>query len=146
MGLRWGAVHKVSGAVCAALAALTLGVFQPAAAQTPTPTPQQLEVFRNLPPDQQKQVLDAIGGSQDGTTSRRDQQLSTPQTTAPANPLQPGQLPQAQPVGPPRIAAGATLLLDVTVIEPQAPNQQQPQSQQQALTQAVRDLLNSRRD
>lgn len=133
MGLGRGAVHKVSRAVCAVLAALTIVAFQSASAQTQAPTPQQLEVFRNLPPDQQRAVLEAVGGQ--NAAQRRDQQLTTPQTTAPANQAQPGQMPPTEPLGPPRIAAGGTLLLDVTLIEEPPP-----------VDQAARDLLNTRRD
>lgn len=130
MGLGWGAIHKVSGPVCAALAALTIVAFQ-AGAQTQTPTPQQLEAFRNLPPDQQRAVLEAMGG-QSGA-QRRDQQLTAPQTTAPADQSQP--VKPLEPPGPPRIAAGGTLLLDVTVIEQPPP-----------VDQSTRELLNARRD
>jgi polysaccharide biosynthesis/export protein len=131
MGLAWGAVHKVSRTVCATCAALTIFIFQPAAAQNQTPTPQQLEVFRNLPPDQQRAVLEAVSGQ--GAAQRRDEQLATPQTTAPASQ---GQLEEPlEPPGPPRIAAGGTLLLDVTLIEQPPP-----------VDQTTRDLLNARRD
>src|SRR5688572_19200229 len=134
MGLRWGAVTRVSNAVCAALAALTIVLLHGATAQAQTPTPAQLEAFRNLPPDQQRQVLEAVGGQSGGAT-RRDPQLTTPQTTAPANPDQSAQPLPAVPPGPPRIAAGTTLLLDVNVMEQPTPPDQ-----------ATRDLLNTRRD
>src|SRR5688572_6322950 len=130
MGLGRGAVHRVSLAVCAVLAALTIVAFHSASAQTQTPTPQQLEVFRNLPPDQQRAVLEAVGG-QNGA-QRRDQQLTTPQTTAPVDQAQPGQMSPTEPPGPPRIAAGGTLLLDVSVIEQPSP-----------VDEATRDLLNA---
>lgn len=150
MGFGRGAVHKVAHFACAALAALTIVIFQSAAAQTPsqTPTPEQLEIFRNLPPDQQRAILEAAGG-QNGA-QRRDQQLTSPQTTAPANQRQQGQLgqmPPTEPPGPPRIAAGGTLLLDVTLIERQPPKEGQPPVEQlPPIDQATRDLLNTRRD
>jgi protein involved in polysaccharide export with SLBB domain len=134
MELEWGGVHKVARAVWALLAALMVAAFQPAAAQTPTPTPQQLEVFRNLSPEQQQAILDSIGG-QDGAAGRRDQQLKTPQTTAPTIPGQAGTEPAAEPPGPPRMLAGGTLLLDVTVPEQTPP-----------IDQAIRDLLDERMD
>ena len=148
MGLDWGAAHKVSRAICAALAALTIVIFQSADAQTPSqsPTPEQLEVFRNLPPDQQRAILEAAGG-QSGAPQRRDQQLMTPQTTAPPTQVQSRQLPPTEPPGPPRIAAGGTLLLDVTLIERQpAVEGQPPVEQQPPIDQATRLLLNARRD
>ncbi len=129
----WGAVHRISRAALAAVTALVLAGFLATATQAQTPTPAQLEVFRNLPPDQQRALLEAAGG-QSGAT-RQDPQLTNPQTSVPANDGQSGQLLPVQPPGPPRIAAGATLLLDVTVIEQPPPTDQ-----------ATRDLLNVRRD
>lgn len=148
MGLDWGAAHKVSRAICAALAALTIVIFHSADAQTAsqTPTPEQLEIFRNLPSDQQRAILEAAGG-QSGAPQRRDQQLTTPQTTTPPTQVQPRQLPPTEPPGPPRIAAGGTLLLDVTLIERQpAIEGQPPVEQQPPIDQATRLLLNARRD
>jgi polysaccharide export outer membrane protein len=94
-------------------------------------TPDQVEAFRNLPPDQQQAVLEAMRNG-NGSTGRRDAQLSTQPTTAPATETAP-QTPVE--MGPPRIAAGATLLLDVNVIEQPPP-----------VDQVARDLLNTRRD
>jgi protein involved in polysaccharide export with SLBB domain len=81
-------------------------------------TPDQIEAFRNLPPDQQQAVLDAMRNGT-GTTGRRDAQLSTPSTAGPAADTAP-QTPLPE-MGPPRIVAGATLLLDVTVPEQTPP-------------------------
>ena len=89
-------------------------ISQPASAQTPD----QIEAFRNLPPDQQRAILESVG--EQGGAQRRDPQLTTPQTTAPAPGIAPGQPPQPEP-GPPKIGAGATLLLDVSLIEDAAP-------------------------
>jgi hypothetical protein len=88
-------------------------------------------MYRNLPPDQQQAVLEAMRNG-NGSTGRRDPQLSTQPTTAPATETAP-QTPVE--TGPPRIAAGATLLLDVNVIEQPSP-----------VDQVARDLLNTRRD
>ena len=98
---------------------------------TSAQTPEQVETFRNLPPDQQQAVLEAMRNG-NGSTGRRDPQLSTQPTTAPATETAP-QIPVE--TGPPRIAAGATLLLDVNVIEQPSP-----------VDQVARDLLNTRRD
>ena len=102
-------------------------VSHPVSAQTP----EQLETFRNLPPDQQRAILDAMGG-QSGA-QRQDAQLTTPQTTVPAPAIVPGQPPLPEP-GPPKIGAGATLLLEVNLIEDAAASDQ------------LRNLLNARRD
>jgi polysaccharide biosynthesis/export protein len=107
-----------------ALALAIASVSHSASAQTP----EQLETFRNLPPDQQRAVLEAMGGQ--GGAQRRDAQLATPQTTAPAPELVPGAVPPVE-LGPPRMGAGATLLLDVSVTESPA-------------TEQIRSLLNTR--
>lgn len=68
------------GSVCALLA--TLGAAPGAHAQTPTP--QQLELLKSLPPDQQKAVLEQA--MQQGTSDRQvDAPLSTPDTDRPKN-------------------------------------------------------------
>jgi protein involved in polysaccharide export with SLBB domain len=74
-----------------------------------TPTPAQIDAFRNLPPDQQQTVLDAISRRQDGGTARQDQQLTSPDTTVRRNPQQAG-LPD---IGPPRIGPRSTLVIEV---------------------------------
>lgn len=103
----------------------------PSWAQSQAPRPEQLEIFRNLPPDQQRELLESISGGQGGA-SRRDSQLTTPPegTRQPLRPIEP-----AEPVGPPRTAPGATLLLDVTVFQPE-----------QITDEATRRLLESRRE
>lgn len=101
-------------------------ISQSASAQTPD----QIEAFRNLPPDQQRAILETMGGQ--GEAQRRDAQLSNPQTTAPAPGVAPVQLPPD--LGPPKIGSGATLLLDVKLIEDPAPSEQ------------LRTLLTDRRD
>lgn len=101
-------------------------ISQSASAQTPD----QIEAFRNLPPDQQRAILETMGGQ--GEAQHRDTQLSNPQTTAPAPGVAPVQLPPD--LGPPKIGSGATLLLDAKLIEDPAPTQQ------------LRTLLTDRRD
>lgn len=112
------------------VALLWVGLLSLTLAHAQTPTPDQLEAFRNLPPDQQRELLEAMSG-RGGGTSRRDPQLAAP---APMPQQQPTEEP-AEPVGPPRIAAGSTLLLDVTLFEPDA-----------ITDEAVRRLLESRRE
>lgn len=99
-------------------------ISQSASAQTPD----QIEAFRNLPPDQQRAILETMGGQ--GEAQRRDAQLSNPQNTAPAPGVAAVQLPPD--LGPPKIGSGATLLLDVKLIEDPAPTE--------------RTLLTDRRD
>lgn len=114
------------------LAALFLATFpQPGPAQTSqAPTQAQIDTFRNLPPDQQRAVLEAMGG-QDGGATRRDAQLPMPRTTAPQSAADFAEVVEA---GPPHIAGRSTLLLNVTVRKPDAPTDQ-----------SSKDLLQARR-
>ena len=95
-------------------------IGQVAAQSRPTPTPEQLEILRNLPPEQQRAVLEAVTGMEAGG-QRADAPLSTPQVTAPVQSLQP-----PADAGPPRIAGGATLLLDVAISESVDPSTSDP--------------------
>jgi protein involved in polysaccharide export with SLBB domain len=81
---------------------------RPAGAQA-NPTPAQLETFRNLPPEQQQAVLEAMTGAGGADGVRRDPQLSTPSTSAPV------QLTTPAADETPRMGSGSTLLLDVSV-------------------------------
>lgn len=60
--------------VVAFFLALTTG---PTTAQVPTPTPEQLSVFKNLPPDQQQELIQSVlgGGKGDGTNRKTDPKL-----------------------------------------------------------------------
>src|SRR5688572_7422469 len=109
---------------CLLVLALAAGFPQAVLGQS-APTPAQMEMFRNLPPDQQKALLEAVGGRGDGTV--RDPQLSTPVTSAPIEFATPEETL-------PRIAAGSTLLLTVAVVADPTANE------------AQRTLLNSRRE
>ncbi len=68
------------------LAICGLGLFSPA--YTQVPTPEQMEMFQSLPPDQQQAILESLGtggvttgGAQRGV--RSDKQLSFPRTVVP---------------------------------------------------------------
>lgn len=144
MGTVWRAnVQVFSRAVFIGITAFAAALPHFALAQTSqTPTAAQIETFRNLPPDQQQAIIEAMGGA-DGAANRRDPQLATPQTMSPATPG-PGDQAQQPPPGPPRIAAGATLLLDVSLFEPAGSADQA--ARPAPIDQATRDLLNGRRD
>ncbi len=67
----------------APLLALLLAAL-PAIAQTPTAD--QLSVLKNLPPDQQQQLLQSVlGGKGDGTGKKTDSNLQMPETVRPRN-------------------------------------------------------------
>lgn len=113
-----------------ALSAFLTAAWLPSAFAQSTqqaPSAAEIETFRKLPPDQQQAVLEAMGGRNQGT-GRQDGSLLMPQTTTAV-------VDEAvQDIGPPRIAAGATILLEVTLIE------------STKLDQATLSLLNGRRD
>src|SRR5688572_24090825 len=54
-----------------------------------TPTADQIDMFRNLPPDQQQSILDSMGGGNAGTSRssatgvRSDRKLDFPETVRP---------------------------------------------------------------
>jgi polysaccharide biosynthesis/export protein len=96
-------------------------------------TPEQIETFRNLPPDQQRAILESMTG-QGTEAQRRDAQLASPQTTVVTPGTTATQLPPQPEPGPPKIGAGSTLLIDVSLIEEPPPTDQ------------LRNLLNARRD
>lgn len=92
----------------------TLALIAPLAlAQTPTPA--QIEAFKSLPPEQQKQLMEQFGLSSG----------QVPQPAAPTSttPQQEGAIPVTLPLptepeilGEPRLRAGDTVLLDVSEI------------------------------
>src|SRR2546429_4082094 len=90
-----------------------LSVFQ-AQAQTPsTLTPEQLQVFQNLPPDQQKAILDAMSKS---SAAGPTDDLSKTSGEAPEGKRR--EAPQGEPLtppGPPRVGPQSTVLLTVGV-------------------------------
>jgi len=58
---------------------LSMGV----AATAQTPTAEQLNALKNLPPDQQNSLLQSVLGTTDGTGKKTDPKLSTPETVQP---------------------------------------------------------------
>jgi protein involved in polysaccharide export with SLBB domain len=107
MELEWGGINKVARAVWPVVAALTFAILSTAPVRAQTPTPEQIEIFRNLPPDQQQAVLEAMGGADRGAV-RQDQPLATTPEAAARRTQK-----QTESLGPPRIGSRATLLLEV---------------------------------
>lgn len=100
------------------LIAITAAFPLVAWAQMPTPTPEQIEMFRSLPPDQQQQLLEALGRGQLGGLSISNVSglgdASPPQETAESITRRRQQARQdEQKKGAERIAGGAMLILDV---------------------------------
>jgi polysaccharide biosynthesis/export protein len=68
---------------CAPVLLFLLGAL-PVTAQTPTA--EQLSILKNLPADQQQQLLQGVlGGKSDGTGRKADPALQTPETVRPKN-------------------------------------------------------------
>lgn len=76
-------------------------------------TPEQLEIFQSLPPDQQRAILETLGGRPSGSQSR-GQPLEFPETVRPRLPHEPEERLQ---LGPPRLDAHDTVLLQLEVKE-----------------------------
>jgi protein involved in polysaccharide export with SLBB domain len=78
-----------------------------------TPTSEQVEAFRDLSPEQQRTVLEAMGsgGGQSGT-ARSDQRIETPSTVRPRS-TEDERLRKLTADGEPRLAAGDTLIVEL---------------------------------
>lgn len=107
---------------------LAAAIPRPVLAQA-SPSPAQLETFRNLPPDQQQALLEAIG-SQGSGAARRDPQLDTP-----SNAIQP-RIRDTKTAGPARLKGGSTVILDVQLSE---------QAAQASSSTAQKNVLHGRR-
>ncbi len=78
-----------------------------------TPTSEQVEAFRDLSPEQQRTLLEAMGSSsgQSGTT-QSDQRVDTPSTVRPRS-TEDERLRNLTLDGEPRLAAGDTLIVEL---------------------------------
>ncbi len=86
-----------------------------ASAVAQSPSPEQLEAFRNLTPEQQQAILRGIGGTQSGST------LSEPRSEAPATvrprPVDAEGERRLTADGEPRLAAGDTLIVELEPLQ-----------------------------
>lgn len=73
------------------------------AAQTPTPTPEQIEIYKSLPKEQQDAVLQSTLGRGGSTASRDDRQSGSPDT------VQPGKDARSEGITSPTDAMGRPL-------------------------------------
>ena len=92
---------------------LAAGLVSASAAFGQTPTTEQVEAFRDLSPEQQRTVLEAMGGGngQSGA-ARTDQRVESPVTVQP-RPPQDERLRNLTLDGEPRLAAGDTLIVEL---------------------------------
>lgn len=105
-----------SWAAAAGLLLLTLLTGSAAISQSSSPTPEQLETFQNLSPEQQRSILEAMGsGSRSGTTST-DERLKSPATVVPKGPAVEDER-RLSPDGEPRLAAGDSLIVELEPVQ-----------------------------
>ncbi len=90
-----------------------------AVAQTSSPTAGQVETFRNLSPEQQQAVIEAMGaggGNAGSGVTRTDPSLASPLTVTPK--LTVGGIERELTVdGQPRLAAGDTLIIELELVK-----------------------------
>jgi polysaccharide biosynthesis/export protein len=80
----FAACRKLARSLGAAVALLLIGAA--VVAQTPTPTQDQLNIFKSLPQDQQDALMQSVlGGKGDGTNKKSDSQLESPETVKKKN-------------------------------------------------------------
>jgi polysaccharide export outer membrane protein len=77
----FAACKRLAGPLRTAIVLLLIGMV--AGAQTPTP--EQLNVFKNLPQDQQDALMQSVLGKGDGTNKKSDSQLNAPETVEKKN-------------------------------------------------------------
>ena len=99
------------------LALLLAGLGSTQQVHGQTPSAAQVEAFRNLSPDQQRALLEAMGadGSQ-SATDRSEQRIQTPSTVLP-KPAEDEGARSLSPEGEPRLAAGDTLIVELELVQ-----------------------------
>jgi polysaccharide biosynthesis/export protein len=116
------------------LASATILILIGAVAGAQSPSQEQLNQFKNLPPDQQQSLLQGVlGGGADGTNKKTDSKLATPETVDRSGRL--GDLEQDPNKGKtldgrtlrkadedPELRAGDSVLIDLTPVELVAPD------------------------
>jgi protein involved in polysaccharide export with SLBB domain len=80
----FAACQRLARSLGVAIALILIGAV--VEAQTPTPTQDQLNIFRNLPQDQQDALMQSVlGGKGDSTNKKSDSQLESPETVQKKN-------------------------------------------------------------
>lgn len=119
----------------------------PAVAQTPTP--EQIEMFRNLPPEQQQAVMESMnrggspGAASMGSDVRTDRQLQFPRTVQPRGDAEEEEGFDAQGRPKPiRLKAGDTILLTLEIrqLERKAPEIEERERREQAQIQQAEQV------
>jgi polysaccharide export outer membrane protein len=80
----FAACRRLARSLGVAIALILIGAV--VVAQTPTPTQDQLNIFKNLPQDQQDALMQSVLGSKgDSTNKKSDSQLDSPETVKKRN-------------------------------------------------------------
>jgi polysaccharide export outer membrane protein len=80
----FAACQRLARSLGVAIALILIGAV--VEAQTPSPTQDQLNIFRNLPQDQQDALMQSVlGGKGDSTNKKSDSQLESPETVQKKN-------------------------------------------------------------
>ncbi len=96
-----------------AMFTLAFGLVSAPAVLGQTPTTEQVEAFRDLSPEQQRTVLEAMGGGNGkSSAARSDQRIESPETVLPRS-IQDERLRNLTVDGEPRLAAGDTLIVEL---------------------------------
>lgn len=78
-----------------------------------TPSASQIETFRNLPPDQQQAIIEAMGGGARSGVTVTDSPIDMPVTTKPRSTTDARERERMTAEGEPRLAAGDTVILEL---------------------------------
>jgi polysaccharide biosynthesis/export protein len=82
----FAACRRLARALGVAITLFLIGAMVGAQTPTPTPTQDQLNIFKNLPQDQQDAIMQSVlGGKGDGTNKKSDSQLESPETVQKKN-------------------------------------------------------------
>jgi polysaccharide biosynthesis/export protein len=79
----FAACRRLARSLSAAIALTLIGAV--VVAQTPTPTQDQLNIFKSLPQDQQDALMQSLLGKGDETNKKSDSQLQSPETVQKKN-------------------------------------------------------------
>jgi len=109
-----------------------------------TPTPDQMEVFRNLPPDQQQAILESMGPSQGTSTIqdgvRRDADVTAPETVQPRPAEGAYEAVTARPEDP-NLRGRDTVLLEIDLKATDAATSRTRTAEQNAQLKETQDLI-----
>ena len=130
--------------VAPTLALLVTSLMLIPVASGQTPTPDQMEVFRNLPPDQQQAILESMGTSQGTSTIqdgvRRDADVTAPETVQPRPAEGAYEAVTARPEDP-NLRGRDTVLLEIDLKATDAATSRTRTAEQNAQLKETQDLI-----